>query len=309
MTVPPPPLPTSENLGTHAGVSLKPDHYEQVLEEGNDGQMGEGPKWFEVHMENYMGDGGLPHYYLDRIGKKFPLSFHGVGLSLGSGGGLDRTHLDKIKTLVDRYNPSLVSEHVAWSIADDRQNKIFHNDLLPVPYTHAALDVLVDNINEMQDHIGRKILIENPSTYLTFRNGDFDEADFILEALKRTGAGLLLDVNNVYVSASNHGWDGEAYLNKIPADVIGEVHMAGHHVRDYNGKTIRIDDHGSHVTTDVWGLFEDLIKRVGPKPTLIEWDTDVPTFDVLKTEAALAQIILDAYRKCEDFHLMGARHG
>lgn len=300
-----------EGPGLNAGVSLKPQHYDRVLEGSVE------PKWFEVHTENYMGDGGLPHHYLEQINEKFPLSFHGVGLSLGSAkrgqkSGLDKTHLKRIKTLVDRYNPALVSEHVAWSLVETEGGNVFHNDLLPVPYTKPALAVLVDNINEMQDYIGRHILIENPSTYLTFKKSDYSEADFILEALHQTGAGMLLDVNNVYVSAENHGWDAAAYLNKFPADIIGEVHMAGHHVRDYNGKTIRIDDHGSEVIDDVWALFDNLIARVGPKPTLIEWDTDVPAFDVLEIEVGIAQTILNKYRiphEENDYQERGVCHG
>lgn len=276
-----------------AGVSLKGEHYDDVL------RLQPKLAFFEVHSENYFGAGGLPHAMLTKIRETYPLSCHGVGLSLGSAGRLSRQHLAKLKTLVERYEPALVSEHVAWCGLPG----LYLNDLLPLPYTQEALGRLVDHIDETQDYLGRRILIENPSTYLRFEHSTLDEAEFMAEACQRSGAGLLLDINNVFVSARNHGFDPHEWLRKIPSDLVGEIHLAGHTVREVDGVELRIDDHGSEVPTEVWGLYADMIARLGPVPTLIEWDSNVPGLPVLVNQAQLAERILSEER------VMGAAHG
>jgi len=282
-----PPMPKG------AGISLKAEHYHDVLEKQ--------PKvaFFEVHSENYFSQGGAPHAMLTKIRDQYALSCHGVGLSLGSADRLSQCHLKRLKALIDRYQPELVSEHVAWCGLPG----LFLNDLLPLPYTQEALTRLVDHIDETQNYLGRRILIENPSTYLSFEHSTMDEAEFMAEACLRSGAGLLLDLNNVYVSASNHGFDPHDWLRKIPADSVGEIHLAGHTVRDVDGVEIRIDDHGSEVPTPVWGLYADMIAQLGPVPTLIEWDSNLPPLAVLVNQAQLAERILSEER------VMGAAHG
>ena len=276
-----------------AGISLKAEHYHDVLEAR--------PKlaFFEVHSENYFGAGGLPHAMLTKIREDYALSCHGVGLSLGSAGRLNPMHLKRLKALVDRYQPELVSEHVAWC----GMPGLFLNDLLPLPYTDETLNHLCAHIDETQNYLGRRILIENPSTYLSFEHSTMDEAEFIAEACLRTGAGLLLDLNNVFVSACNHGFDPHAWLRKIPDDIVGEIHLAGHTVRDVDGVEIRIDDHGRAVSVPVWGLYADMIARLGPVPTLIEWDSAVPDLATLVNQAQLAERILSEER------VMGVAHG
>jgi hypothetical protein len=263
-----------------AGIGLKPAHYAALLS-------GAPPLSFlEVHAENYMGQGGPPHRYLSAIAEIYPLSIHGVGLSLGGSGPLDREHLSRWSTLVKRYGPALVSEHVAWS---SFQGVALH-DLLPIPYTEEALDVLCAHIDEMQDAIGRRILIENPSTYVEFVQSGIPEPEFIIAAARRTGCGILLDVNNVYVSACNHGYDPRPWLSNIPGDLVGEIHLAGHARVKIDAHEIRIDDHGSRVAAEVWRLYRETIARIGPRPTLIEWDRDVPSLDILLAEAERADI-------------------
>jgi hypothetical protein len=285
----------SINTPNIVGVGLKPSYYEDVM-------AGRSPiGWFEVHTENYMGEGGVPHYYLSEIAKHYPISMHGVGMSLGSGERLDAAHLARTKELVDRYQPTLVSEHVAWNIVDGR----FHNDLLPLPYTEEALANLVSNIVQFQDAIGRSILIENPSTYLRFKHSSLDEPTFMKEAAKRSGCGLILDINNVYVSSVNTGFNAHEYIDQITADIVGEVHLAGHTVRNFDEATLLIDDHGSSVSEEVWNLFEYALQHIGPKPTLIEWDNNVPKFEVLIAEAALAQNIMSKYIKKENLSAHG----
>jgi hypothetical protein len=261
---------------------LKADHYATILETQPD--IG----WFEVHPENYMGLGGSPHAYLAVIRQKYPLSLHGVGMSLGGVDPLDPEHLQRFSALVDRYEPALVSEHLAWAThAGD-----FLNDLLPLPLTQEALDVMCTHVDQMQSVLKRQVLVENPSTYLSFETEVMEEPEFLIALAARTGCGLLLDVNNVFVSASNHGFDAGRYVDAIPGELIGEIHVAGHAVEEINGAQLRIDDHGSEVVDDVWRLFERLVQRVGPKPTLVEWDTNVPAWDVLKLEADKADLLL-----------------
>jgi uncharacterized protein len=269
-------------IPVRAGVGLKARHYEEVLETGPD--IG----WFEVHPENYMGAGGPPHRYLTEIRRDYPLSLHGVGLSLGSSDPLDKEHLGRLRDLVERYQPGLVSEHVSWSIIDGT----FFNDLLPLPYTEETLARLCDHISEMQDFLGRRILIENPSTYLRLHESSIPEAEFLVTAARRSGCGILLDVNNVYVSARNHEFDASAYLASVPGDLVGEIHLAGHHVDRVGDREIRIDDHGSAVIDAVWNLYADVVRRIGCVPTLIEWDNDVPEWDILLGEADKAEAVM-----------------
>ena len=274
------------SIPARAGVGLKAQHYADVLDTKPD--IG----WFEVHTENYMGDGGPPHRYLEAINALYPLSFHGVGLSLGSAERLDGDHLRKIRALVERYRPALVSEHLSWSIADGA----YLNDLLPLPYTQETFEVVCDNVARTQDLLGRAILIENPSTYLRIKESTIAEPDFMGMVADHTGCGILLDVNNVFVCASNHGFDPREYLANVASEYVGEVHLAGHHINVVQGREIRIDDHGSHVIDAVWDLYRETTERIGPRPTLIEWDTRIPAFETLQSEARKADAVLTGLR-------------
>ncbi len=273
---------TDSPIPASAGIGLKPDHYHNVL----DGSPEIG--WVEIHAENYMGAGGAPHHYLSRIRDLYPLSVHGVGLSLGGAEPLDKEHLARLKALIDRHRPAIVSEHLAWCGTQG----VFLNDLLPLPYTREALGVVADHVDETQETLGRRIYLENPSTYLAFDGADYSEAEFMIETARRTGCGMLFDVNNVFVQARNHGLDARAYLDAVPGDLIGEIHLAGHEIETHGDVELRIDDHGSPVQDDVWELYARLIARVGPKPTLIEWDANLPAFDVLIAEAKKADAVL-----------------
>ena len=271
------PIPTS------AGIGLRFPHHDPVLAEKPP------VAWLEVHPENYMG-GGKPIAYLDRIRRDYPISLHGVGLSLGSADGLDAAHLARLRRLADRIEPSLVSEHLSWSALDG----VHFPELLPLPLTEEALAVVSQNVEVMQDFLGRRILIENPSSYLRFRHSTIPEWEFITAVAQRTGCGILCDVNNIYVSACNHGFDPRRYLKALPPEHIGEIHLAGHKLRHFDdGRTIRIDDHGSRVCDEVWALYGDAIARFGRVPTLIEWDTHVPPLAVLVDEASKAHRILE----------------
>lgn len=272
-------------LPPRAGIGLKASHYREILQ--NHPDLG----WFEVHPENYMGAGGPPHHYLGLIRQDYALSLHGVGLSLGSDAPPDVHHLQRLKTLVDRYQPAQVSEHLAWA----NHGGVFLDDLLPLPLTRDTLEIACANIQRVQETLGRAILLENPSTYLRFRDDDYPEADFLVELARRAGCGLLVDVNNVYVSACNHDFDPAAYLERIPAALVGEIHLAGHAVELVEGQALRIDDHGDRVCEAVWGLYRSLVQRVGPRPTLIEWDTRVPELAILLNEARRAQDVLDCH--------------
>ena len=264
-----------------AGVGLKSEHYRTILETRPD--IG----WFEVHPENYMLEGGPPLRYLEAIRADYPLSLHGVGMSLGSCGPPPRDHLDRLKALVDRFEPFLVSEHLSWS----RIGKRFLADLLPVPMTREALDAMADNVARAQDHLGRRMLIENPSTYLRFEHEEVPEPEFLAELARRTGCGLLLDLNNLFVCASNHGFDPLAWLDAFALEAVGEIHLAGHAVDDADGHVIRVDDHGSPVGEEVWALYREVIARRGAVPTLIERDANLPPFDALLEEARQADRI------------------
>ena len=266
---------------TNVWVGLKAQHYQYIID--NQPTVG----WFEVHPENYMGAGGPPHRYLSAIRQDYPLSFHGVGLSLGSAGVPSLDHLKRLRDLIAKYEPFVVSEHVSWSLVGD----VFLNDLLPVPYTKESLARLAANIGHTQDYLGRQILVENPSTYLQYAHAEFDEPTFLAELAARTGCGLLLDINNVYVSACNHGFDPWHYLCSVPSKDVGEIHLAGHAVDNSESQTIRIDDHGSRVCDDVWALYAQYAARFGSAAPLIEWDRNIPEFPVLQAEADRAALI------------------
>jgi uncharacterized protein (UPF0276 family) len=270
-------------LPKRAGVSLKPEHYNLILTDRPD------VGWFEVHPENYMGAGGPPHRYLSAVCEQYPLSLHGVGLSIGSAGALDGSHIARLKALVDRYQPAQVSEHLAWSSHEGE----FLNDLLPLPYTQETLDTVVDHIDEVQNAIGRRILLENPSTYVVFSESTFDEIDFLIEIVRRADCGLLLDVNNVHVSCINHNRDAEDYIDRFPLGHVGEIHLAGHaEDTDDGGTRLLIDSHDRAVIDDVWQLYTRVIAKAGPLPTLIEWDSNIPDWPILHREAKIADAIL-----------------
>jgi uncharacterized protein (UPF0276 family) len=271
-------------LGGDAGTSFKHEHLSAILADGP--QRG----FFEVHAENYMGAGGPPHRALEAIRRDHPLSLHGVCMSIGGPQPLDKAHLARFRGLVARYQPALVSEHLAWSTHETS----FFNDLLPLPYTEATLRRVCDHIDQMQEAIRRPILLENPSTYLAFAESTISETGFIRGIAERTGCGLLLDINNVFVSATNHGFSPLDYLADFPLSRIGEIHLAGHAAQvDDEGDLLLIDSHDGPVADAVWKLYEIVIQRLGPVPTLIEWDSKIPVWPVLQAEAAAAQAILD----------------
>jgi uncharacterized protein (UPF0276 family) len=281
------PIKQTSPIPTQAGIGLRFQHHQAVVESRPD------VAWMEVHTENYMG-GGTPLRYLDAIRRDFPISLHGVGLSLGSFEGLDQAHLERIRRVAERVEPGLMSEHIAWSVVAGT----YLADLLPLPMTEEALEVVCRHVDQTQSFLQRRILVENPSSYLTFGHSTIPEWEFIVAVAERTGCGILCDVNNIYVSAHNHGWDASTYLAALPPAAIGEIHLAGHTVRPLpDGSTVRIDDHGSHVIDDVWALYEEALTRFGPVPTLIEWDTNVPPLDVLLGEAGHAGMLLAAAKE------------
>jgi uncharacterized protein len=270
------------------GVGLKHEHADDVLSGGH------GIDFFEVHAENYMGDGGPPHHMLGEVRARYPLSLHGVGLSIGSAGGLDRAHLARLRRLVDRYQPRLFSEHLAWSTHDGR----FLNDLLPLPYNSETLARICAHVDEVQDCLGMRMLLENPATYVAFETSDVSEVEFLAAVAARTGCGLLLDVNNVYVAATNHGFEPMAYIDAFPLDRVGEIHLAGFaEDRDDENARLLIDAHGTPVADAVWALYRRTIARCGPVPTLIERDNDIPPFAALAAEAARAKSVLESHSR------------
>ena len=270
-------------LPWRAGVGLKPQHFLEVLATRPD------VGFFEVHAENYMVDGGPMHHGLSRIRADYPISLHGVGLSLGGEVPPDEAHLDRLARLIERYEPASFSEHLAWST----HGGVFFNDLLPVAYDKPTLARVCRHIDRVQERLGLRMLLENPSTYVEFDRSSMDEASFIREVLRRTGCGLLLDVTNVHVSCTNHGRDATAYLNALPMDAVGEIHLAGFgRDEDAAGAPLLIDSHGKPVVDPVWALYARTIATGGPKPTLIEWDNDVPAFAVLAAEAERAMRIM-----------------
>jgi uncharacterized protein (UPF0276 family) len=265
-----------------SGVGLRNQHLDCVLEHN--------PKinWFECHSENFF-DYGIQTEKLEEISKLYPLSLHGVGLSLGSTDELNKTHLDKLKSAIDRFKPQLISEHLSWGSVDGN----FFNDLLPMPYTGASLQLFADKVKQTQDAIGTQILIENPSSYLEFKDSTISEWDFYSQLPNLSGCGLLLDLNNIFVSSKNHKFNTQDYLSAINKEDIQEMHLAGFSVNNYEKGSILIDDHGSKVKDEVWDLYKNAVDKFGKKPTLIEWDTNIPEFEVLQSEAQKIQRILD----------------
>ncbi|SDI51361.1 DUF692 domain-containing protein [Lutimaribacter saemankumensis] len=261
------------------GVGYKPQHYAAIME--SPGALG----WLEIHAENYMGAGGRPIAQLRHLSDRFPVSVHGVGLSIGGEGRLDPDHLARLRHLCDWLNPASFSEHLAWSTHEGA----FFNDLLPLPYTDATLTRICDHIDEVQEVLGRRMLLENPSSYLAFADSTWDEPGFLAEIARRTGCGLLLDVNNVFVSAMNLGYDPRAFIDAFPLQAVGEIHLGGHDEdHDDHGAPLLIDSHGAEVADPVWALLDHVLAKSGPRPVLIEWDTDVPDWPVLEAEAARA---------------------
>ncbi|MBU1325191.1 MAG: DUF692 domain-containing protein [Alphaproteobacteria bacterium] len=278
----PRPTAASPAASPSAGVGLKPQHYADALTRAADGR--DPGLWFEVHPENYMVPGGPRLKWLEAIRAEAPLSLHGVGLSLAGPERPDRTHLGRFRALIDRYEPFIVSEHLAWSRADG----VYMPDLLPVPRTDATLTLMVDHVVEAQEALGRRLLIENPSAYLALDH-EWDEVDFLTELARRSGCGLLVDVNNVFVSARNMGGDADAWVDRVPGDLVGEVHVAGHRPDPHLGDALLIDSHDAPVDAAVWALHARLMARIGARPTLLERDGEVPAFDALMAERDLAE--------------------
>ena len=268
------------------GLSFKPEHMTEIAAQS--GAVG----FYEVHAENYMGAGGAPHAMLERLHRDHALSIHGVGLSIGGAGPLDTDHLKRLRVLLDRYQPESFSEHLAWS----SHGAAWLNDLLPMPYTDETLSTICDHIDQTHEALGRRLLLENPATYVTFAESTWAETDFMTQIARRTGCGLLLDVNNVFVSATNHKTDAHAYLDAFPLDLVGEIHLAGHEVEDLPDGPLLIDSHSRPVADPVWDLYSEVIARTGPLPSLIEWDNDIPGFEVLVLEAERAAAILNGGR-------------
>ena len=270
-------------LPRHAGVGFKPEHFSAI------NAAAQPIGFFEVHAENYMGDGGPPHAQLSRLRQDYAVSIHGVGLSIGSMQPLDQDHLARLKIVCDRYEPESFSEHLAWSTHDTT----FLNDLLPLPYTEATLAQVCAHIDQVQTILGRQMLLENPATYLLFEESTIEETEFLAEVARRTGCGLLLDVNNVFVAATNHQMDASAYLKRFPVQWVREIHLSGHsETIDDAGAPLLIDSHDTPVKDPVWALYADLIGRIGPVASLVEWDNDVPEWPVLRAEAEAADAIL-----------------
>ena len=280
------PTTLSLTLPARAGIGLKPDHYAALLAAV---EAGCGPAWVEVHPQNYFGAGGPPHRWLTAVADVLPLSFHSVGLSLGSAAGVDAHELDQLAALCARYQPAQVSDHLSWSNGGGE----YLPDLLPVPYTKAALDHFAAQIGQVQDRLGRTILIENPSRYIALVGDDYAEAEFLNLLCRRAGCGLLLDINNIDVSAHNLDADAASWLDAVDAGLVGEIHVAGHARKaDGDGVVMAIDDHGSPVRGDCWALLDRFLARAGPRPVLVEWDSNVPAFAVLMAEAARADAAL-----------------
>lgn len=271
-------------LDNPAGIGLRHAHYHEIV------RSPPVAGWLEVHPENYFG-GGAPRHFLDKARARYPVSFHAVGLSLGSARPVDRGHVLAIRALADRYDPFLISDHASWSASGNAHL----NDLLPLPYTCESLGWLVDNVDAVQELLGRAILIENPSTYLAFSESTMPEWAFLNEAARRTGCGLLLDVNNLYVQSVNHGCDARLFIDSLAAERVGEIHLAGHtSFRGQDGATLLIDTHNRPVCDEVWALYAYAIRRIGrPVPTLVEWDQDFPTLDALAAQAHSARRLMD----------------
>lgn len=274
-----------DRLPAAPGVGYKPKHFQDILD--SPGTV----SWLEIHAENYMGGGGRPLAQLRRLAERFPISVHGVGMSVGGEAPLDPEHLARLKTLVEWLEPASFSEHLAWSTHEGE----FLNDLLPLPYNSETLARVCAHIDEIQSAIGRRMLLENPSTYLAFSETTLTEIEFLTEIARRTECGLLLDVNNVFVSAANQHTNATDYIDDFPLHLVDEIHLGGHEEdADENGERLLIDNHASEVVDPVWKLYEHAIARGGPKPTLIEWDNDVPDWPVLAAEAHRAATVLEA---------------
>lgn len=290
MQAKPAPIRIAQPIAAKAGIGLRAQHYQEVVESRpNIG-------WFEVHSENYFGDGGAPLFFLEQVRRYYPISLHGVGLSLGSVDPLDIGHLQKLKSLIARYEPGLVSEHLCWSSVGGR----YLNDLLPLPYTEEALAHVATRIMHTQDYLKRQILVENVSSYVQYRHSAIPEWDFIVEVARRSGCGILLDINNIYVNAVNQNFNPLEYLNAMPIGPVQELHLAGfavNHDDDAGSdREILIDHHGAPVAEPVWALYRGALQRFGPVPTLIEWDTNIPALPILLAEAHRAQALLEQTR-------------
>ncbi len=275
---------TAQPIPAQAGIGLRSEHYREVI--ATRPAVG----FFEIHSENFFGLGGAPHQYLENIRADYPLSFHGVGMSLGSVDPLSEQHSQRLKQLVDYYQPDLISEHLSWSSFNGQ----YFNDLLPVPYTPEALTHIVDRVQQIQDTLQRQILVENVSSYLQYTHSTIPEWEFVSQVAQQSGCGILLDVNNIYVNATNHDFDPRAFLGGVSAQLVKEIHLAGHSVNEFEDGSILIDTHDQLVCDEVWSLYRDAVRRLGPKPTLIEWDTNLPELAVLLDEANTAQTILEA---------------
>ena len=277
-------------LPVRAGIGLKARHVQEILDTGTD--LG----FFEVHAENYMVAGGPFLAHLGRIRDRFPLSIHGVGLSIGAEGPIDAAHLDRLSALLSRFEPQSFSEHLAWSSHGGN----FYNDLLPLPYERTTLQRVCDHIDQVQQRLQRRLLLENPSTYVEYEGSTMDEAQFLSELVRRCGCGLLLDVNNAYVSAINHGRDAQAFIASLPLSAVGEIHLAGFgEDRDAAGSRLLIDNHGAAIDAAVWALYEATLRLAGPLPTLIERDNNIPALELLCAEARCAERALAACRAPE----------
>jgi uncharacterized protein (UPF0276 family) len=280
----PPSINSANAIPAKAGIGLRFQHHQTVIDTRP------AVAWMEVHTENYMG-GGTPVRYLEAIRRDTPISLHGVGLSLGSADGIDPAHLERIRKVAERIEPGLMSEHIAWNIVGGD----YLADLLPLPMTEEALEVVCRHVDQTQTYLKRRILVENPSTYVSFGNATVPEWEFMTAVAARTGCGILCDVNNICVSAHNHGWDASAYIAALPVAAIGEIHLAGHSIRTFaDGSTLRLDDHASKVSEEVWALYRRAIARFGAVPTLIEWDNDIPPLETLVDEARLAAKIIES---------------
>ena len=269
-------------LPARAGLGFKPQHFDAIRQDPHP------PAFLEVHAENYMGAGGLPHAQLTALRQDFPVSIHGVGLSIGGAGPLDDAHLARLRLLCDRYQPESFSEHLAWS----SHGTEYLNDLLPLPYTSGTLDRVSAHVDQVQAFLGRQILLENPATYVMFEQSTIPETEFLAAIARRTGCGLLLDVNNVFVSCTNHRLDPRAYLAEFPMHAVGEIHLGGHDAEDLPSGPLLIDSHGAPVADPVWTLYAEVIARIGAVPTLVEWDNHVPDWPILAAELARADGLL-----------------
>ncbi|PCI52945.1 MAG: hypothetical protein COB36_13880 [Alphaproteobacteria bacterium] len=286
--------PPELSIDDPVGIGLRSPHYQEIIDQPP--RLG----WFEVHPENYFG-GGMHRHYLKKIRQDFPISMHGVGLSLGSDQPVDEEHLRQFKELIDMFEPFVISDHVSWSASGNAHL----NDLLPLPYTQETLNRLCENIDRTQSYFGRKILVENPSTYLAFNDNEMPEHELLNALCEKTGCGLLLDINNIYVQSHNHGIDPIEYIDNINPESVGEMHLAGHIVKNAGEHTILVDSHNQLVRNEVWDLYEYAVKRIGSIPTLIEWDQDFPPLEILVEEAGRARSIIERVTAGKQSHEAG----